>query len=161
MKLHQVKRTQFIDRPVEEVWDFFSNPRNLREITPESMDFQIRSELPEEIYAGMIIEYQVRPIANIPMTWVTEITQVEKPYFFIDEQREGPYAFWHHQHHFKSVNGGTEVTDLVHYKVPLGFLGRIFQPIFVEPQLNAIFKYRNEALEKLLPKKVEHQTAVS
>ena len=157
MKLHQIKRKQFFTQPIEEVWDFFSAPANLSKITPSYMDFQIRSELPEKMHAGMIIEYQVRPLANIPMTWVTEITQFQKPFFFIDEQRIGPYAFWHHQHHFQSVNGGTEVTDLVHYKLPLGLIGRILQRIFVENQLNTIFNYRNEALDRLLPGTINHK----
>ena len=150
MKLHQINRKQVFALPIEEVWDFFCAPTNLSKITPSYMGFRIRSELPEEMHAGMIIEYQVRPLGNIPLTWVTEITQLKKPYFFIDEQREGPYAFWHHQHHFKSVDAGTEVTDLVHYKLPMGILGRILQHTFIKNQLNAIFNYRQEALTRLL-----------
>ena len=161
MKLHQLKRKQVFSQPIEQIWDFFSAPTNLSKITPSHMDFQIRSELPEKMHAGMIIEYQVRPLANIPLTWVTEITQFEKPYFFIDEQRMGPYAFWHHQHHFKPLDGGTEVTDLVHYKLPMGILGRILQQTFVESQLNAIFNYRHEALERFFPKNVIPKSAVT
>ena len=101
----------------------------------------------------MIIEYQVRPIASIPLTWVSEITQFQEPNFFIDEQKVGPYSFWHHQHHFKALEGGegTEVTDVVHYSLPLGIFGRIAHWLFIAKQLNAIFDYRHQALQRLLP----------
>ncbi len=115
------------------------------------MSFDIKSTLPDQMYAGMIIEYRVRPIANIPIPWVTEITQMEKLHYFIDEQRFGPYNFWHHQHHFKQVSGGTEVTDQVNYRLPLGIVGSILGGRFVKRQLDAIFDYREEALKKLLP----------
>lgn len=154
MKVYQLNRKQKIDRPIDEVWEFFSSPNNLRKITPADMDFNVRSELPDEMYPGMIIEYQVRPIASIPVTWVTEITQLQPPHFFIDEQRIGPYSFWHHQHHFRSlgIKGGTEIVDLVHYSVPLGILGRFAHWLFIDKQLNAIFDYRNEVIGQLFPK---------
>ena len=154
MKVYQLTRKQKIDRPIDEVWEFFSSPNNLRKITPSEMDFKVRSELPDEMYPGMIIEYQVRPIAGIPVTWVSEITQLKPPHFFIDEQKVGPYSLWHHQHHFKSlgIEGGTEIIDLVHYSVPLGILGRFAHWLFIDKQLNAIFDYRNEVIGQLFPK---------
>jgi ligand-binding SRPBCC domain-containing protein len=153
MKVYQIKRTLLFDRPIEEIWDFFSFPLNLARITPHHMAFEIKSELPGEMYAGMIIEYRVRPLFNIPVTWVTEITRLQKPAIFIDEQRIGPYAFWHHQHHVRSVKNGTEVTDMVHYSLPFGILGTFLHWLFIKSQLNAIFDYREKALEALLPQR--------
>lgn len=161
MKLYKLQRRQFFRQPIEEVWDFFSSPQNLARITPGYMGFEIKSEIPEEMYAGLIIEYRVRPVASIPMTWVSEITRLKKPYFFIDQQRIGPYAFWHHQHHFSTLNHGTEVIDLVHYSIPFGILGRLLHLLFIKSQLNAIFDYRKAAMEKLLPQEPAQQQVIS
>ncbi len=161
MKLYQLRRTQRFTQPIEEVWEFFSSPENLSRITPSYMSFKIKSELPEEMYPGMIIEYRVKPLANIAITWVTEITRLQRPHFFIDEQRLGPYAFWHHQHHFKSVKNGTEVIDLVHYSLPYGIFGRLLHWLFIKRQLHGIFDYRAEVLKKLLPPSVVlHQSEI-
>ena len=157
MKLYSLKTRQIVPISLEEAWDFFSSPENLSRITPEHMNFHILSNLPEKIYPGMIIEYKVTPFKPFTTGWVTEITQAKAPQFFIDEQRFGPYAFWHHQHHFKQVPGGTEVIDIVHYGLPLGFLGRFAHWLFVKRQLNAIFDYRTAALVKFFghPQKME------
>lgn len=149
MKLYSLKTKQVIPLSIEEAWDFFSAPDNLPEVTPDYMNFKILSDLPAKIYPGMIIEYKVTPVAPFTTGWVTEIAQVKAPFFFIDEQRFGPYAFWHHQHHFREVEHGTEVVDLVHYGLPLGLLGRFAHWLFVKRQLSAIFEYRKAALIKL------------
>jgi ligand-binding SRPBCC domain-containing protein len=117
------------------------------------MGFRILSgfEPGQAMYAGMIIRYHVSPLLGIRMNWVTEITHVEPLKFFVDEQRFGPYAFWHHQHHFRPVSGGTEMKDIVHYKVPLGLLGAIADACFVHRQVKSIFEYRTSALERLFP----------
>lgn len=142
--------TLFIPRPLAEVWDFFSRPENLNELTPSHVSFKIFSPLEGlEMYPGMIVQYQISPLLGIPMNWVTEITQIRKHEFFIDDQRVGPYALWHHQHHFKAVDGGTEMTDILHYQVPLGPLGSIANWLFVERMVDQIFDYREEAVAKL------------
>lgn len=101
------------------------------------------------MYAGQIIEYKVSPVMNIPLYWMTEITHVSDKKFFVDEQRFGPYSLWHHQHHFREVEGGVEMTDIVHYKLPMGWLGDLAHMLFVKKQLQQIFDYRYTAVEKL------------
>jgi len=101
------------------------------------------------MYAGQIIEYKVKPVLGIPVYWMTEITQVKDKQFFIDEQRFGPYSLWHHQHHFKAIPGGVEMTDIIHYKNPLGFIGRIANSLFIKKKLEGIFQYRFQKAEEL------------
>ena len=148
MKIYSLKRSIKLKMTMEESWDFFSNPNNLTLITPPSLNLNITSKLPDKMYAGMIITYTVAPILNIPMTWVTEITHVDEPRFFIDEQRFGPYKFWHHQHRFEQIEGGVEATDLVNYALPLDPLSRTANSLIVKKQLKEIFDFRCEYLEK-------------
>lgn len=101
------------------------------------------------MYAGQLIEYRVSPVAGIPVYWMTEITQVKEGQYFIDEQRFGPYALWHHQHHFRPVEGGVEMTDIVHYRIPLWVLGRLANSLFVRKKLRSIFQYRFRKVEEL------------
>ena len=103
------------------------------------------------MYPGMIIQYQISPFFGIPMNWVTEITQIREQSFFIDDQRVGPYGLWHHQHHFKAVDGGTEMTDILHYQVPYGIIGSIANWLFVERMVEQIFSFREEAMRKAFP----------
>lgn len=148
--MHTLKRITKLPINVEKAWEFFSNPKNLKEITPDYMGFNITSEfLKEEMYPGMIITYKVTPLLNIPMSWMTEITQVKENKYFIDEQRVGPYTIWHHQHHFKAIKGGVEMTDVITYVVPLGFLGRLVEPLLVRPKLKEIFDYREKKMDEL------------
>lgn len=137
---------------IEEAWEFFSSPKNLSTITPDYMDFQITNEFPEKMIPGTIITYKVKPMLGIPITWVTEITHIKEPYYFVDEQRFGPYRMWHHQHFFKEVDGGVEMEDVVNYVLPFGFLGNLAHSVFVNNQLQGIFDYRYETLEKLFGK---------
>ena len=150
--MYQLKRVQNLPISIEKAWDFFSSPKNLATITPDELDFQIKSDLPEKMYPGMFIKYTVRPLLGIPMTWVTEITQINKPHFFIDEQRVGPYAIWHHQHFFKEISGGVEMTDIVDYQLPLAPFGNFMHPLLITGKLNQIFDYRWEKLEQLFGK---------
>lgn len=161
MSLHILNTSQRLPISIEEAWDFLSSPGNLKVITPEYMGFQITSGFDGSVsdnvifgkmYPGMIITYVVRPMFHIPVKWVTEITHVRKPYYFVDEQRFGPYKFWHHKHFLKAVPGGVEMTDIVHYKLPLGILGEIANRVFVKKQLGQIFEYRFNKLEKLYGK---------
>lgn len=157
MAVYTLKRVQHLRIPLEHAWDFFSLPRNLPEITPAYMRFRTTSapDFLHSIYAGQIITYTVRPLLGIPLFWMTEITHVEPGRFFVDEQRAGPFAFWHHQHHFKETPDGVEMTDLVHFRLPLGFLGILAYRLFARRQLEAIFDFRRERLEQLLEKSVK------
>jgi ligand-binding SRPBCC domain-containing protein len=149
MKVFTLEAKQQLPISIEEAWEFLANPRNLSKITPEYMNFYITSFVPDAIYPGMIITYNVCPIPNVPMTWVTEITQVKELSHFVDEQRFGPYRMWHHQHFLKEIDGGVELNDLIHYVMPFGFLGNIARSMFVQKQLNGIFDYRFKVLENL------------
>ena len=152
MAFYQLIKKQFVPASVEEVWDFISSPANLKEITPAYMGFDITSkDLPEKMYAGMIISYKVRPVMGIPMTWITEITHVEDKRYFVDEQRVGPYAMWHHQHIIEPYEKGVMMTDIVSYKPPMGFLGSIANELLIRRQLEGIFAYREKALKKRFP----------
>ena len=114
------------------------------------MKFQVIGDtFSDTMYEGQIIEYKVRPVLGIPLYWMTEITHVKDKVFFIDEQRFGPYSLWHHQHHFKETDKGVEMTDLLHYKVPLYALGRAVNKLFVSAQVKKIFDYRYKAVEKM------------
>lgn len=151
MKAHQLQFVQKMPVSLEQAWDFFSSPLNLAKITPEEMAFKVTSNINpiDKMYAGMIITYKVSPVAGIKLNWMTEITQVEEQRYFIDEQRFGPYQFWHHQHHFKSIPGGVEMTDVLTYGMPLGFLGTIANSLFVANKLQQIFKYRKDKVDAL------------
>jgi ligand-binding SRPBCC domain-containing protein len=146
MKLHLLERTQRLPIGIAEAWDFFSDATNLARITPPEMGFEITSGAPGRMYAGMIVTYRVRPLAGIAVTWVTEITHVDEPRLFVDEQRFGPYRFWHHQHHFREIDGGVEVRDVVHYALPPG--GGMLRGLLVEPRLRQIFDHRSRILEE-------------
>jgi ligand-binding SRPBCC domain-containing protein len=153
MAAHSIKTVQKIPVSLQQAWDFFSNPANLQAITPGNMGFKVISKHHGEMmYAGQIIEYTVRPVLGIPLYWMTEITQVKDQQYFIDEQRFGPYSLWHHQHHFKEISGGVEMTDIVHYKNPFGILGRMADSLFVKQKLQGIFDYRFNKVEELFGK---------
>lgn len=148
-KVYSLKTVQQIPISLTDAWDFFSSPENLKEITPANLGFNIISKHHgSRMYQGQVIEYTVRPILGIPLYWMTEITHVEKQQFFVDEQRFGPYSLWHHQHHFKAIEGGVEMTDIVHYKLPLWIFGDIANTIMVRNQLRQIFDYRFTAVEE-------------
>jgi len=140
---------QFLPLGINEAWDFFSKPGNLKKITPDYMGFDITSDyIEEEMYPGMIITYKVRPLLNIPLNWATEITHVKKPYYFVDNQKRGPFAVWHHQHHFEEVEGGVQMEDIVHYAAPLGILGLPVEKTIIKQRVKHIFDYRYKILEE-------------
>ncbi len=148
MKIYTLIRTQFLPISMAEAWDFFSTPRNLSKITPEHMGFKILYVSGgEKTYAGQIIRYHVQILPGIKVHWVTEISHVQEPEYFVDEQRFGPYTLWHHQHRFKAVAGGVEMTDEVNYAIPLGPLGRLAHWLFVGREVNRIFEHRFTVLE--------------
>lgn len=149
-KIYSLKTVQTIPVGLDKAWDFFSSPDNLKLITPANLNFKIISlHHGSTMYAGQIIEYKVSPVLGIPLYWMTEITHVEDKKYFVDEQRFGPYSLWHHQHHFKEVPGGVEMTDIVHYKLPLWFLGSIAHSLFAKKQIKNIFYYRYKKVEEL------------
>ena len=149
MKIYRLHTHQNLPISIDEAWDFLSDPKNLKTITPDYMGFNILSGADRKMYAGQIIQYIVTPIAGIPTKWVTEITHVQDKEFFVDEQRFGPYSLWHHKHFIKEIPGGVAMEDIVDYKLPMGILGQLAHPIVVKPKLKEIFDYRYQKLIKL------------
>jgi ligand-binding SRPBCC domain-containing protein len=147
--MHILKRVTKLPISVNEAWEFFSSPKNLQTITPSYMGFIIKSGADVSMYSGMLIRYTVTPILGIPLDWVTEITHVENMKFFVDEQRVGPYAIWHHEHHFKAIPNGVEMTDIVSYKLPFGFIGALLEPFIVKGKVEEIFNYRDKRMGEL------------
>ena len=149
MKIYRFHAKQNLPISLDEAWNLLSDPKNLQKITPQYMGFKILSGADRPMYAGQIIQYIVTPILGIPTKWVTEITHVEDKKYFVDEQRFGPYALWHHKHFIKEIPGGVEMEDIVDYKVPLGILGQLVHPFLVKPKLNEIFEYRKNKLTEM------------
>jgi len=150
--IYQLENIQRLPITLTEAWDYFSNPENLKELTPPYLRMVIEARSgSEKIYPGQIIIYRIKPLLGIPMSWVTEITHVQKESFFVDEQRFGPYAFWHHAHFFREVSGGVEMRDLVHYKIRLGVLGSLANHLFIRRQLEGIFTFRKNFLNTRYP----------
>lgn len=149
MKLYTIATKQNLPISLQEAWNFIANPKNLEVITPQSMGFKTISGDEKEMFAGQIIHYYITPLFGIKLQWVTEITHVQDKKFFVDEQRFGPYAFWHHKHFLKEIPGGVEMEDIVHYKVPMGILGQMAHPFLVKPKLEEIFAFRQKKLVEL------------
>ena len=149
MKIYQVHTTQSLPIDMDTAWNFLTDPNNLKTITPDYMGFEILSGADREMYTGQLIEYNVTPVLGIKTKWVTEITHVADKEYFVDEQLYGPYALWHHKHFIRPVDGGVEMEDLIHYKIPMGWLGQLLHPILVKPKLTQIFEYRRRKLAEL------------
>lgn len=154
MKPYTLERSLILPISLEEAWKFFSDPGNLVKITPPDMDFRVTSSPSNTIYAGQIITYTVRPLLRMAVNWTSEITHVEQPNFFVDEQRFGPYRFWHHQHRFREVAGGVEIHDLVHYLLHHDHLAGLINRMIVAPRLRRIFDYRSRILKEIFPAKI-------
>jgi ligand-binding SRPBCC domain-containing protein len=149
-KLHYLKSVQKLPVSIDIAWEFFSNPKNLAAITPPFLNLKVTNEIfGERAYPGQVLTYTVKPLLGISIEWMTEITHVEHLKMFVDEQRKGPYKLWHHQHHFKEIDGGVEMTDLVHYRVPFGPLGNLAHPIIVKGKLRDIFLFRFHKVKEL------------
>jgi ligand-binding SRPBCC domain-containing protein len=151
VKTYLLKTELAIPISLDEAWDFFSSPLNLAKITPKEMSFVVTSDYTAEtkIYAGMIITYKIAPVLGIKMNWMTEITHVKEGEYFVDEERFGPFALWHHQHHFKAIKGGVLMNDILYYAIPLGFIGRLCNAVLVGKQIKQIFEYREKAIRKM------------
>ena len=149
MKIFKIHTKQHLPITIEEGWSFLSNPKNLSTITPDYMKFKITDCDFKTVYQGQIIQYIVTPLFGIKTKWVTEITHMKYEEYFVDEQRFGPYALWHHKHFIKKIDGGVEMEDIIDYKLPFGLIGQIFHPIIVKPKLKEIFNYRQNKLIEL------------
>ena len=146
MKIYNLQSKQKLPISVNKAWDFLSSPINLKTITPEYMGFNILSGADRKMYPGQIIQYIVTPLFGIKTQWVTEITHVQENKYFVDEQRFGPYALWHHKHFIRPIDGGVEMEDIIDYKIPFGLIGQLVHPIIIEPKLKEIFDYRHDKL---------------
>jgi ligand-binding SRPBCC domain-containing protein len=149
MKIYTYQSKQNLPIPINQAWDFLSDPKNLKAITPEYMGFIIKSGADRPMFPGQIIQYIVTPVLGIPTKWVSEITHVKHHEYFVDVQLYGPYDLWHHKHFIKEIPGGVEMEDVIDYKIPLGFIGQMVHPILVKPKLNEIFEYRRKKLIEL------------
>ena len=150
MAIHTLQTRQIIPVHTRACWQFFSDPRNIIRITPKKLSFEILSEVPARIYPGLMIRYRVRPVFGVPLTWLTEITHVEEPEMFVDEQRWGPYRIWHHEHHFKSLDDDrTEMIDTVTYQLPFMPLSELVHRPLIRKKLDEIFSYREQTVRKI------------
>ena len=152
MKIYRLHKTQNIPITMNQAWEFLSSPANLKTITPDFMGFHILSGADRPMFPGQIIQYIVTPVMGIKTKWVTEITHVKDKEYFVDEQRFGPYALWHHKHFIKPIDGGVEMEDIIDYKIPFGILGQMVHPFLVKPKLEEIFEYRQKKLVELFGK---------
>jgi ligand-binding SRPBCC domain-containing protein len=146
-KVYSLCSRQRVPASLDKVWTFFSDARNLRVVTPPHLNLEVTNEVyGDSLYAGQVMTYKVKPLLGIPLAWMTEITHVQERNYFVDEQRKGPYKLWHHQHHFKAIEGGVEMTDLVHYRLPLSILGNMANSLLVKKELEKIFVYRYQKI---------------
>lgn len=149
MGFYQYKTEQVLNASIDQLWEFISHPKNLQKIAPKKMGFVITSQSLDAMYPGMIISYKLKPLLGIPTTWVTEITHVELNKYFVDEQRIGPFAMWHHEHIIEPLEDGrVMMRDIVSYSPPFGFLGRVAHWLFLKSQVVNIFDYRKQALSQ-------------
>ncbi len=155
MKLHHLHRTQFLPISVEDAWQFFSSPHNLPAITPPWLNLKISEGVFDSMFPGMLIRYRLTPMFGWPITWVSEITHAKPPTYFVDEQRFGPYRFWHHQHHFRTVNEGVEMTDIVSYQLKFGPIGTLLHASLVKKRLKDIFDFRQQTLVHIFKRRVQ------
>ena len=147
--MYQYTSRQELAISMEQAWTFLSDPKNLKRITPDYMGFDIISGAERKMFPGQIIQYHLTPILGIPFRWVTEITHVQEGEFFVDEQRFGPYTFWHHKHFINKTENGVVMEDIVDYKLPLGPLGWLAHVLFVRAKVKQIFDYREKALNEI------------
>jgi ligand-binding SRPBCC domain-containing protein len=149
MKLFRLEQSQILPIPMDKAWAFFSDPRNLAKITPPELNLVPSSRVPDTMHAGMVITYKVKIAPLIYVNWVTEITQMNAPHFFVDEQRFGPYKFWHHLHRFSPCDGGVLAEDVIHYGLYGGPWATLINTLMVRRQLNGIFEFRKQVLTKM------------
>jgi len=155
METYKLNTEQIIHASLEQVWNFFSSPENLDNLTPENMAFEITSQKPvPKMFEGQIIKYKVSPLLNIPMHWKTLISEVKESEYFVDEQLEGPYKYWRHKHIFEALDSNTvKMNDELEYALPMGPLGTIAHSLYVKNRLKEIFDYRYEKVDQLFNQK--------
>ena len=151
--MKQLVFKQYLPISLEEAWAFFSNPNNLNLITPDKMHFRTIGEVPDVMHEGLLIRYKIKPMMQIPMTWVTEIGTVHHQVSFTDRQMKGPYKTWVHEHHFAQEGTGVMMTDKLAYDIGLGLIGRIAGRFWVDKKVAEIFDFRKKKLEELFPLK--------
>ena len=149
MKLYQLRSKQALPISQQEAWDFLSDPKNLKIITPDHMGFDIISGANRPMFPGQIIHYRVSPFPVFSTKWVTEITHVKEGAYFVDEQRFGPYQLWHHKHFITPIAEGIVMEDIIDYKIPFGIFGRFAHTLLIKKQLEQIFAYREQKLINL------------
>ena len=150
MRIYSLERTTKIPASLDKTWEFFSTPGNLNILTPDDLKFDILTDTSGlSMYPGMIINYKIQPFPLVKFRWTTEITHCVNKSFFVDEQRFGPYSFWHHQHHFEDHGDHVLMKDIVHYGLPFGPLGNIAQALFIKKKLEHIFNYRAEKIKEI------------
>lgn len=147
--VHYLHREQIIPAPLQKIWEYFCDPKNLNEITPPDMNFEILQGADVKMYVGQLIEYRVEFVRGIRSRWLTEIAHVRAGEYFVDEQRVGPYRFWYHEHDFQQVSTGTKMTDRVTYVIPFGFLGDLSNAFWIEKRLGQIFDFRRHKIVEL------------
>jgi len=153
--IHQLHFEQIIPAPLDEVWDFFSDAKNLSVLTPKEMNMKVISELGEgQIFEGMEIAYFVSPLFRIPMYWKTKIIKVQAKHQFIDVQQKGPFKLWHHTHTFTEVENGVLMTDDIQYQLPFAPLGDLVHKPLVRKNLLDLFEHRKKMCDSLFPKKM-------
>lgn len=148
--MHTLYYTQKIPLSIDECWEFFSSPKNLKAITPKHLGFKILNDKDiSTMYAGQIIHYKIKPFWCLSVKWVTEITHIQKGVYFIDEQRIGPYKLWHHEHHFEPIPNGVLMHDIVYYQLFFGSIGRAINSFWVKKAVESIFEFRKEKLKEI------------
>lgn len=148
--MNTLKKEIVLPISLSKAWEFFSRPENLNLITPSYMNFRIQNQVPDEMYEGLLIIYKVSPLFNIPLTWITKITEIKYQSYFIDEQIKGPYKIWHHEHHFKELGENKILmTDLLYYDVGYSFIGNMIEKLIVKKKVESIFEYREKKLKEI------------
>lgn len=158
MHVYTLRCELVTDSSLAKAFSIFEDPYNLAKITPASLNFQVTSKDRIQMCKGAEIEYTIRWL-GLPMHWKTLIKEYEPPFLFIDEQAKGPYSLWRHRHTFTPTNEGVLVGDHVEYALPFGPLGQLVHALVVRRQLEAIFRFRQQELGKLLGGKTTQTVA--
>jgi len=148
--MYHIRKKTLVNTDIKTVWRFISNPENLNKITPNEMDFLIISPVPDEMFNGLLIEYQIKIPFFGKRKWLTEIKHIVPMESFVDEQRIGPYQFWYHYHELQKVSNGVLIIDHITYSVPFGIIGKFLHKLLIRPLLSKIFAYRAVMFQKLL-----------
>ena len=152
---HRLTARMTVDLPRDEVFEFFADANQLERITPPWLNFKILTPRPIQMRAGLLLDYRIR-LHAIPIKWRTEISAWNPPFRFVDQQLQGPYKRWHHEHTFEEVDGKTIVLDNVHY-IPRG--GSLIHRFIVKPDLEKIFRFRHDRLTEIFAEKIAGNSA--